>query len=188
MDIRRMKNIILVVLLAANLLLGAILGIRAFEADRLEQQAAEDAADALERMGMTAEVELLRAEHPPLYPAEVEQQEAGDAGFMGTFVPGDAVTQTEDGVNHIHAGAVEGEFYVTDGTPSKSLTAALLALAADLSDAGRGNSRVLDAELGWTAEPASPGYIRLRPTWLVTTDIGGFYVDAMTLGVSAVGN
>ncbi len=91
--------------------------------------------------------------------------------------------ETPEGLS-VSGGLLAGELYVTDGSPSKSLTAALLALAGERKNDVRGETeRVTAAELGYRAELLAENYTALRPVWRITTDRGVYTVDALTLSV-----
>lgn len=273
MDISKFKNLILGVLLAANLVLAAVLGMRAYESYRLERTAAENTVTALRSLGTNVTVEQLGDNIAPLYPSEVERDldaerelarsfigehtiaeggsgiynlegENGSAGLQNagrvtiTFSDefSESISSAEDmllalgadsqycaallrmtadelvvedtGIRRLITGAevfglsldarevdgrvvgldggiLLGEVYVTEGSHSKSLAAALLALSAQLYDAGTPAGNIISSDLGWTATLAAPGYTHLEPTWRIETENAGVWlVDAMTLDVS----
>ena len=84
----------------------------------------------------------------------------------------------------VSGGLLAGEIYVSDGSPSKSLTAALLALAGERKNDVTGETEtVLSAEPGYVAELVAENYTALRPVWRITTDRGTYTVDALRLEV-----
>lgn len=269
MDISKFKNIILCVLLAANLVLAAVLGVRAYESYRLDRTAAEDTVSALRALGTNATVEQLAADVTPLYPSEVERDLDAERELARSFIGEHTIVEGGSGIYHLEGdrgsaglqnagrvtitfdrsyasadelfgaigigsdsyaaqlrmyadelavgdgeisrrisgvevfglslyareadgsvvgmdgGILLGEVYVTEGSHSKSLAAALLALSSQLYDAGTPAGNILSSELGWTAELAAPGYTHLEPTWRIETENAGVWlVDAMTLSVS----
>lgn len=259
MNVSRLKNIILLMLLAANLVLAAVLGVRSFEAWRADEQSLDRTVAALAELGAAVDRELLDDEPSPLYRTEVERDLTKETFFAERFIgasesvrdgsgvyrlsgtngsavlsnvgrfelaldtptlcadaetffalagldaadfavadDGVTLTQLVDGaavlghelVLDIEGGRIAaasgslllGEIYVIDATPSKSLSAALLSLAAELHDASQPAGRILSAELGYAATLAAPGYALLEPTWrIATADAGVWYVDALTL-------
>ncbi len=261
MKISRLKNIIIAMLLAADLVLAAVLGARAFETWRLEEDAAARASEALAALGAEVGRDMLGDEPPPLYIVEIERDLTAERALAETFVGAGALVRDgsgsyriegERGTARLHGagrfeaeitapaacpdastfielaglGGIEtvtgedtvtqlvrgapvfggelaldiengelrgvsgivllGDDYIIDGTPSKSLDAALLSLAEELHDAGTPAGKILSAELGYAASLAAPGYMQMAPTWRIETESAGtWYVDAFTLESSA---
>ena len=262
MNVSRLKNIILLMLLAANLVLAAVLGLRSFEAWRADGQALDRAVDALAELGASAERELLAAEPAPLYRAEMERDLEAETLLAERFIGASESVRDASGVYRLsgangsavlsNVGRIElaldtpllcadaetflalagldasefvvsedgstltqlvggasvlgreltlgiedgrlvsvsgtlllGDDYIIDAAPSKSLSAALLSLAAELHDASQPAGRILAAEPGYAASPAAPGYVLLEPMWRIETENAGvWYVDALTLEAS----
>jgi hypothetical protein len=74
-----------------------------------------------------------------------------------------------------------GQPETADTTPSKSLSAALLAYGKLMEEAKTPCSAIYGAELGYAAEVSSPGYTKLIPVWSIESDTGVGYVNALTL-------
>ncbi len=258
MNISRLKNLILLMLFAANLVLAGVLGVRAYEARSAERRALVESLAALAALGAKADAELFEAEPSPLYRTEVERDRGAETAFAERFIGAAETTRASSGsftlggglgsatmsgagrfdfaltspLNCASAadfaeraglspeeysiesesalaqlvggskvfgqdiellvedgglvgasgGLLLGDMYVIDATPSKSLTAALLQLAADLNDAGTPAGAILSVELGYTATLSAPGYSLLEPTWRVETEFAGvWFVDAFDL-------
>ncbi len=248
-------------LLTADLVLAAVLGVRAFETWRLDEDAATRASEALASLGAEVTRDMLRDEPAPLYMVEIERDLTAERTLAETFVGSGALMRDGSGSYRIEgergtarlygAGRFEAEIsasiacpdadtflelaglgeaemvtgessvtqlvrgapvfggelvldiengelrgvngivllgddYIIDGTPSKSLDAALLSLAEELHDAGTPAGEVTSAELGYEASLAAPGYMQLHPTWRIETEKAGtWYVDAFTLASTA---
>ena len=97
MKISRLKNIIIAMLLAADLVLAAVLGARAFESWRLEEDAAARASEALAALGAEAGRDMLGDEPPPLYMVEIERDLAAERALAETFVGTGALVRDGSG-------------------------------------------------------------------------------------------
>lgn len=98
MDISKFKNIILCVLLAANLVLAAVLGVRAYENYRLDRTAAEDTVSALRSLGTNVELEQLDTDSPPLYPSEVERDLEAERELARSFIGEHTIAEGGSGI------------------------------------------------------------------------------------------
>lgn len=98
MDISKFKNIILCVLLAANLVLAAVLGVRAYENYRLDRTAAEDTVSALRSLGTNVELEQLDTDTPPLYPSEVERDLEAERELARSFIGEHTIAEGGSGI------------------------------------------------------------------------------------------
>lgn len=101
MDISKFKNLILGVLLAANLVLAAVLGMRAYEGYRLERTAAENTVTALRNLGTNVDIEQLSADISPLYPSEVERDLDAERELVRSFIGEHTIAEGGSGIYHL---------------------------------------------------------------------------------------
>jgi len=97
------------------------------------------------------------------------------------FNRGYEMTFYKEVLKSVSGGFLLGEIYVSDGTPSKSAVAAMLALAEYLQATGRPCGEITAARQGYAAERLAAGYTTLRPYWYFDTDCGEWYVQAISL-------
>jgi len=82
-DWPKVKTVLIVFLLFINLVIGAVFVSRLLESARLEREMAENAVLSLERLGVTAPMELLEMKTQKLYTMEVERdKELEKAAYM----------------------------------------------------------------------------------------------------------
>ncbi len=86
-----------------------------------------------------------------------------------------------DGLYKMQGGRLLGTPLISDVTPSRSVTTVLFSFVESMEQSGTPCREITAASLGYAAEPSAPGYTRLFPVWEVESDLGTYYMDALTL-------
>lgn len=81
----------------------------------------------------------------------------------------------------MRGGRILGNPLVCDATPSVSLASAVFAFADKMIKNGTPCREITGATLGYYAESSAPGFTRITPAWEIVSDLGTYYVDAISL-------
>jgi len=84
-------------------------------------------------------------------------------------------------VRSMRGGRILGTPLVCDTTPSVSLATAVFAFAENMNRNGTPCREISGAALGYYAESSAPGFTRITPAWEIVSDLGIYYVDAISL-------
>jgi len=168
MDRARIKTFILLLLLAVNLVFLTILVVDWTNAARRSAEARADLITSLDRMGITLRDSAIPAETPQqMLFVERDLQEAYNGEPTSPVSPG------------LHTSDQFLEDWGTlrryDAGPQLDVTTALIALAGYVQEDGA-ITLFTRVEMGYYLLE-HPGYLELRPVWIVETDGGVFSID-----------
>ncbi|MGI6038715.1 MAG: hypothetical protein GX257_09260 [Clostridiales bacterium] len=85
------------------------------------------------------------------------------------------------GLAAIRGGRIFGAQLVCDATPSVSAASALFAFASNMIKNGTPCREITGATLGYYAESTAPGFTGINPAWEIVSDLGVYYIDAISL-------
>lgn len=85
------------------------------------------------------------------------------------------------GLKSMRGGRILGTPLICDATPSVSLATAVFAFTDTMIRNGTPCREITGANLGYYAESSAPGFTRITPAWEIVSDLGTYYVDAISL-------
>lgn len=81
----------------------------------------------------------------------------------------------------MRGGRILGTPLICDATPSVSLATAVFVFTDTMIRNGTPIREITEANLGYYAESSAPGFTRITPAWEIVSDLGTYYVDAISL-------
>lgn len=146
----------------------------------IENTWTEGALEIFEKMGLDASGDYLSAkEIQNGFVVDGIQQIDGLKIFNRTY----ELAFDSEGLSGMRGGRIFGEQLVCDATPSVSMASALFAFADIMIKNGTPCREIIGAELGYYAESTAPGFTGIKPVWEIVSDLGVYYVDAISLNL-----